>query len=146
MKKVLYSFLLLYLVSCTSNTILEKPKDLIPKDSMSLLIQEMMIASSAKFIKNKDKQKNINYMPLVYEKYKIDSVRFQNSNYYYMSKIDDYIKIFENAKTAIDLKRERLEKEKFINDSLKKDSLKKLRDLQNINTEKLDSIKEMPNF
>jgi hypothetical protein len=48
MKKISYTFLFVFLSSCTSNTIFEKPKDLIPKDTMSLLIQEMMIASAAK--------------------------------------------------------------------------------------------------
>lgn len=146
MKKVSYIISFLILASCTSNTILEKPKDLIPRDTMSLLIQELMIASSARYVKNKDKKKGINYMPLVYDKFKIDSIRFQNSNYYYMSKIDDYIKIFEEAKVAIDTKKEFLEKKEFIKDSLKKDSLRKVRELQNVNTTKLDSIKKMPNL
>ena len=86
MKKYSYIFVLLILFSCTSNTIFKKPKDLIPKDSMSHLIQEMYIASSAKFIKNNKQQNKINYMPFVNEVYNIDSSRFQNSNYYYMSK------------------------------------------------------------
>ena len=101
MKKNSYLFLFILLVSCTSNTIFEKPKDLIPKDTMSLLLQEMMISSSAKFIKNKNNQKNINYMPFVYENFKIDSTRFKSSNYYYMSKIDVYQEILENAQNSI---------------------------------------------
>ena len=52
MKKISSIFLFIFLVSCTSNTIFKEPKDLIPKDTMSLLIQEMMIASSAKNVKN----------------------------------------------------------------------------------------------
>ena len=102
MKKISYLFIFIFLVSCTSNTIFEKPKDLIPRDTMSLLLQEMMIASSAKFIKNKSQQKNINYMPFVYEKFKIDSTRFYASNYYYISKIDLYLEILEDAKTNLE--------------------------------------------
>lgn len=103
---------------------------------MSLLIQDMMLASSAKFIKNEDMQKNINYMHLVYEKYNIDSIRFQSSNEYYISKIDEYIKIFEAAKLSLDSKKKYFEKIKRIKDSVRKDSLKKMN--KKINTQ--DSI------
>ena len=161
MKKTVYFLLVVTLFSCTSNTILEKPEDLIPKDTMSLVIQELMIASSAKFIKTKDMQKNINYMPFVYNRFKIDSSRFQRSNLYYMSKIDDYIKIFDNAKTSLDnqksyydkLKKEtdsirkdsltKIKKEKLVLDSIKRDSTKKSDEL---NLTKLDSVKTLPDF
>lgn len=143
MKKAVYLIVFLFLVSCTSNTILEPPKDLIPKDTMSLLIQEMMVASSAKFIKNKYKQKNINYMPLVYDSFKIDSARFQRSNLYYMSKIDDYIKIFENAKNSLETKKVAIEKLQKLKDSIKKDSIKKL---ETRVPKSIDSLKSMPDF
>ena len=39
------------LASCTGNTIYEKPEDLIPKDSMILLLKDLYLASSAKGIK-----------------------------------------------------------------------------------------------
>ncbi len=124
MRYFVCSFFIFSLLSCTSNTIFEKPKDLIPKDTMSLLIQEMMTASSARFIKNKNLQKDINYMPFVYDKFKIDSVRFQTSNLYYMSTIDDYVKILEQAKNELDSKLEYHKKIKKEKDSLRKDSLK----------------------
>ena len=54
MKNIFYIFLLILLGSCTSNTIFEKPENLIPKDTMSLLVQEMSIATSAKYINNKN--------------------------------------------------------------------------------------------
>lgn len=126
------------MVSCTSNTIFEKPKDLIPKDSMSLLIQEMMIASSAKHIKNINQQKNINYMAFVNEAYNIDSTRFQTSNLYYMSKIDVYEEILTNAKTTLKNRKEILSKLKKELDSLRKDSLKKIKKPQI----KLDTIQK----
>lgn len=138
MNKFLYILILVFLVSCTSNTIFEKPKDLIPKDSMSLLIQEMMIASSAKHIKNINQQKNINYMAFVNEAYNIDSTRFQTSNLYYMSKIDVYEEILTNAKTTLKNRKEILSKLKKELDSLRKDSLKKIKKPQI----KLDTIQK----
>lgn len=118
------------LCSCSSNTIFEKPKDLIPKDTMSLLVQEMMVASSATFIKNKDMERNINYMPLVYDKFKIDSVRFQTSNLYYMSKIDEYKLIFEDAKNSLKQQKEYYDKIKSRIDSIRQDSIKRTKDLK----------------
>lgn len=156
MKKITYFLLVLMLFSCTSNTILEKPKDLIPKDTMSLVIQELMIASSAKFVKTKDLQKNINYMPFVYKRFKIDSSRFERSNYYYMSKIDDYIKIFDDAKTSLDNKKKYYDKLKKEMDSIRKDSMDKIRKEKyiidslkkgdEVIEKELDNAKSLPNF
>ena len=119
MKTISGLFIFLFLVSCTSNTIFEKPKNLIPRDTMSLLLQEMVIASSAKFLKNKKLQKNINYMPLVYEKFKIDSTRFNASNYYYMSTVDQYQEILENAAAKLESRKNAFQKIKKNADSLK---------------------------
>jgi hypothetical protein len=137
MKKTSSLFIFVFLISCTSNTIFEKPKDLIPKDTMSLLLQEMMIASSAKFIQNKNKEKNINYMPFVFDKFKIDSTRFDTSNYYYMSEIDIYQEILESAKTSLELRNDVLNNLKTQLDSIKKDSIDCIR----INQAMLDSLK-----
>lgn len=123
MKKTAYLCCTFLLLSCTSNTIFEKPKDLIPRDTMSLLIQELMIASSAKYIKNKDLRTKINYVPLIYNKYKIDSLRFQSSNFYYASKIDIYKEIIEDAKNTIDNRIKILSKLERERDSIAKDSL-----------------------
>ncbi|MDB9736225.1 DUF4296 domain-containing protein, partial [Polaribacter sp.] len=86
---------------------------------MSLLLQEMVIASSAKFMKNKEQQKNINYMPLVYEKFKIDSTRFETSNQYYMSTIDKYQEILEGAKANLESRKDSFKEIKTRLDSLR---------------------------
>lgn len=139
MKNYFYFFSAFFFLSCTSNTILEKPKDLIPKDSMSLLIEEMMIASSSKFIKNKFQEVEINYMVLVYERYKIDSTRFQTSNLYYMSKIDDYQKILEQATINLEAKKEIYASQRTRLDSLRKDSISKIK----TDPKRMDSIKKL---
>ncbi|TXD49887.1 DUF4296 domain-containing protein [Polaribacter sp. IC073] len=142
MKKISCLFIFIVIASCTSNTIFEKPKDLIPRDTMSLLLQEMMIASSAKFIKNKNQQKNINYMPFVYDQFKIDSTRFETSNYYYMSKIDVYHKILEDAKTSLESRNEVFKEMQSRLDSIRKDSVDQARSIQKkLDSIKLDSIK-----
>lgn len=130
MKKISYLLIFIFLFSCTSNTIFEKPKDLIPKDTMSLLIQEMSIATSSKYIKNKHLEKNIEYTPLVYDRFRIDSARFQTSNLYYMSKIDLYQEILLDAKANLEKQKMFFDKIKKRKDSLRKDSISKKRELQ----------------
>ncbi|MEN8965370.1 MAG: DUF4296 domain-containing protein [Polaribacter sp.] len=146
MKNISHIILLLLLFSCTSNTIFKKPKDLIPKDTMSLLIQDMMVASSAKFIKNKHLQKNINYMAFIYDRYLIDSLRFQTSNLYYTSKIDEYEEIINDVNVQLEKKKAYYKGVKAERDSLKRDSIKNTRleiiDTTKIKKRALDLIKK----
>ncbi|PQJ21712.1 DUF4296 domain-containing protein [Tenacibaculum sp. SG-28] len=122
MKKVIYFFLVWCLVGCTSNTIFEKPKDLIPRDTMISLLTDMYLASSAKNKENKFSKKKINYMYLVNEKYNIDTLRFDASNNYYVSKVDEYASILKKVKQNID-SLERVYK----GEKLKRDSLKRIK-------------------
>lgn len=128
MKKGGYFLLAVFLMfaACTSNTIYEKPKNLIPKDSMVALLTDMYIASSAKNQKNKFLKREKNYVTLVYEKYKIDSLRFDTSNAYYTSKIEDYTDMLKEVKSKIDSMYDTYEYEFSIQDSIekaKKDSI-----------------------
>lgn len=120
MKHFSYIIVLLFLVSCTSNTLYKKPKDLIPKDSMITLLTDMYIASSAKNVKNKLLQKEKNYVVLVYEKYKIDSTRFDSSNEYYTSKIEEYTDMLNVVKSNIDSIQEVYMNKRMVQDSIKK--------------------------
>lgn len=101
MKKFAYLLITVFIFSCTSNTIYKKPKDLIPRDSMVLLIKDMYIATSARHVKNKFSKKKKNYMPLIYEKYKIDSFRFENSNNFYTSKVETYNELISDVKEIL---------------------------------------------
>ncbi len=102
MKYFIYICFLFFLFSCTSNTMYKKPENVIPKDSMVSFLTEMYIASSAKNIKNKYLKKEKNYVMYVYHKYKIDTVRFDISNAYYTSKIEEYTEMLEKVKFNID--------------------------------------------
>ncbi len=92
---------MIFAVSCTSKTIYKKPDDLIEKDKMISIWTDIYIARGAKTVQTKDLRKNINYLPLVFEKYKIDSAQLSESNLYYTSKIDDYQKMFEEVKRRL---------------------------------------------
>ncbi len=147
MKKISFFLSILLLASCTSNTIYKKPKDLIPKDTMVLLITDMLLANSSKHVKNKHLEK-INYMPLVYDMYKIDTARFKKSNVYYTSKIDEYEAIFTAVKNNLEKNQKKYVVLKKHNDSIRKDSLEatksKFREKfkKNYEIEKLPKIKK----
>jgi hypothetical protein len=145
MKKISCILIFSFLTSCTSNTIFEKPKDLIPKDTMSLLVQQMMIASSSKFIKNKNLERRINYMPLVFDLFKIDSIRFQTSNLYYMSTIDDYQSIFEDAQASLESEKTIYDDIKTRKDSLRTDSIRNSNKKPILN-DTLDTKKKLENL
>ena len=118
MKNLSLLFVVLFMVSCTSNTIYKKPKDLIPKDTMVLLLTDLFIANTAYSYKNRGLRKKTNYMPLLYNKYKIDSVRFLESNLYYTSVIDEYDEVYKEVKSNLTALKITLEKELKITDSL----------------------------
>lgn len=115
-------------MACTSNTIMKKPDDLIPKNQMVDLLTDMLIASGAENIKNIELERNVNYFPLIFEKYGIDSTRFKESNYYYTSQIDDYEKILKKVDDRLKALKEKLDSEIKLQDSLKNDSIKNLRE------------------
>lgn len=102
MNKII-SFLVLFILvlSCTSNTIYKKPDDLIQKDLMIELIGQMQIANAARSSKNLNKERSLEYMALVYNKYGIDSARFARSNFYYSTKIDEYKKMMQQVKADL---------------------------------------------
>jgi len=89
------------LTSCTGRTIYKKPDDLIPKGEMVDLWVDIMIANGANGVKNEKSHRKVNYMRFLYEKHQIDSARFMNSNVYYISKIEEYEKMFEEVEIKL---------------------------------------------
>ncbi len=90
------------LFSCESKLDYEKPKDLIPKDVMIDLLYDMHLAVGTSNLRNKNLEKERNYMSLVYEKYNIDSTRFAISNIYYTSQVDEYEEMFEEVERRLE--------------------------------------------
>jgi len=139
MKKLTILLLSLFVFSCTSNTIFEKPKNLIPKDSLIDLLVDMQLAIGARSGKNLDEKYGLDYMPLVYEKYNIDSARFAESSFYYSTDVDHYTKILKTVKAR--LKKMDEENQLIIDelDSIKKAKNPKLRK-KTFKPNKIDSI------
>lgn len=110
MKKIVFLLSGFLLVSCTSSTIYKKPDNLIPRDTMVSLLSDLYIASFAFHEKNIQLEKKVNYMPFVYEKYKIDSTRFKESNFYYLTKVDEYDILSKEVKDNLKKRKEALER------------------------------------
>jgi len=124
MKNRITSLMLIILfASCKSNTIYDEPLDLIPKDSMMMLLKDLYLATAAKSIKNSRQQKKVSYTTLVYNKYNIDSLRFNSSNLYYTSKIDVYEPMLNEITALLKKEQEFFTEAKKIKDSLYTDSL-----------------------
>jgi len=128
MRYFTYILVLFFLISCnSSNTIYEKPDDLIPKDTLQLLLMDMYLAVSSRNVKDLCSKKRGNYLPFVFEKYKIDSTRFYSSNNYYTSKIEVYKDILTVVKDTIQKEFDFFEYELKRKDSLKKKKKEKSR-------------------
>lgn len=126
MKNRITSLILIILfASCKSNTIYDEPLDLIPKDSMVMLLKDLYLATAAKNIKNARQQKKVSYITLVYNKYNIDSLRFNSSNLYYTSKIDVYEPMLNEITATLEKEQEFFTKAKKVKDSIYNDSLVK---------------------
>lgn len=139
MKHLLNLLFLTLLISCTSNTIYEKPENLISKDSMVIILEDLYIANAAKNIETKFKTKSRTYLPLVYEKYKIDSTRFFESNNYYISKIDVYEEILNEVKAKIAKQSDSIKAIVSYKDSIKNTTRKARKKLR----KKKDSIQKL---
>ncbi len=150
---ITYLILIVLFASCRSNTIYEEPIDLIPKDSMMMLLKDLYLATAAKNIKNNRQQKKVSYITLVYNKYNIDSLRFNTSNLYYTSKIDIYEPMLNEITEMLKKEQEFFTKAKKIKDSLYTDSLinisfkikkeQKIKELKKVDIlKKVENLKE----
>lgn len=101
MRSILHIAVVFIFLSCTSRTIYKKPNDLISKGQMIDLWTDIYIAQGARSVKNKKLERKVNYMPFVYEKYKIDSARFMRSNIYYTSKVEIYEEMFQKVEKRL---------------------------------------------
>lgn len=84
------------------------------------ILTDIYIANASYNVMNKNDERQKNYMSLIYNKYQIDSSRFNRSNLYYLSRIDEYEKMHEEVSERIKkLKREK-DKEFRVYDSIQR--------------------------
>jgi hypothetical protein len=142
---IIYICLIFLMVSCYNNNKPQKPSHLLSKKEMINIIMDLRLLASANgsnqiLLKNK----GIYSEAYVYEKYKIDSLTFAQSNNYYAYYVEDYDEIYNKVKDSLDgLKKfydEILLKEEA--EIKRKDSINRIKIKDSINRlKKEDSLK-----
>ena len=111
--------ILLVLISCVENLI-EKPDNLIPRDKMVTILEEMAILNAGRTTNTLIlKENGIEPTEYLFEKYGIDSISFVESDRYYASLPLEYVSMYEEIEASLIEKKEILDATKKINDSLK---------------------------
>ncbi len=124
---LIFTLVMLLLFSCAEKLI-EKPDNLIPSDKMVLILKELAIVNAAKATNlSKLKENGIDPTMFVFEKYKIDSAQFVDSDRYYASIPSEYEAIYKEVENQLVTMGEKMQEQKKISDSLNllKKSLKK---------------------
>jgi hypothetical protein len=105
--------------SCAEK-LLDKPKNLIEKDKMILILNDLAIVNAAK-VTNVQILINheINPTEYIFEKYSIDSLQFVESDRYYASIPEEHEEIYLAVEANLEA-----EKTRFDNIKKRKDSLK----------------------
>ncbi|MES2812886.1 MAG: DUF4296 domain-containing protein [Bacteroidota bacterium] len=134
MNKIIIIFLGFLVLSCSDNTV-EKPEKLIDATTMENILYDLAMLQAIKGHSPKKLPENsINPKTYIFQKYKIDSAQFSQSNRYYSSDVVGYRKMYENViakitqekKLAdIKVKKELKAKQKKIKDSIVKSSKNK---------------------
>jgi hypothetical protein len=122
MRKLNFITLTIFLLSCTNNSLIEKPsqpKYLISKEKMVDIIYDMTLISVAKGV-NKKILENNGIIPeqYIFNKHSIDSTIFAQSNEYYSFDLKIYQSIYDAVKIKLEYNK------RITNDSL--DIMKKL--------------------
>ncbi|KQC30965.1 DUF4296 domain-containing protein [Flagellimonas eckloniae] len=130
MKKIVLSLFAVFLFSC-GEEVVEKPKNLIPKEKMIVILHDLAILNSVKSSSSTLlAEHKIETMPFLFQKHQIDSTQFSQSDLYYASIPLEYQAIYEKVEEMLE------ERVKVLEDvsKRKKDSL------ANSRKKKADSI------
>ncbi|CAM3382271.1 DUF4296 domain-containing protein [Zobellia roscoffensis] len=115
------------LISC-NETLLKKPENLIPKDKMVQILQDLAIVNAAKTTNVQVLRENdVEPMDYIFNKYDIDSLQLVESDRYYASLPVEYEEIYKEIEANLEREGKALEEQKKINDSLRvaKEKLKR---------------------
>ncbi|MEP2279531.1 DUF4296 domain-containing protein [Maribacter sp.] len=119
MKHLLYLIFILLLVTSCVEELIEKPNNLIPEDKMVLIIKEMAIVNAAKATNlSKLRENGVEPTNFIFNKFKIDSAQFVDSDRYYASKPLRYENMYKKVEAELEEQRLALEAEKKVRDSI----------------------------
>ncbi len=112
MKNLFFLILLCLFYSC-GEKLIEKPTNLIPKDTMAAIIHDLAVISAAKNSNSEIlKKNNIETMDYIYTKYGVDSIQFVNSDIYYASIPAEYEEIYTAVDTKLQIEKKQMEEDR----------------------------------
>ncbi len=113
-----YIIVFMLLISC-GEELIPKPQNLIPKDKMADIIQEMVVVNAAKSTNSTVlAENNIDPTEFVFKKYGIDSLQFVESDRYYVSLPNEYEEIYKVVEERLAAKTKEMSSAKRAKDSL----------------------------
>jgi hypothetical protein len=130
MKKLLFFVSILTLVSCSNKVEVEKPEKLIEKETMENILYDLALLQALKGHSPQALAKNeVNPKTYIYQKYKIDSLQFVESNRYYSADVQNYMQMFDKVIKRLDTEKkaakEVVKKETEAKQKRRKDSIAK---------------------
>ncbi len=132
MRNVFCLLFFTWFFSCAEKLV-EKPDNLIPKEKMIEILNDMAIITAAKSTNIAILRNNsIEPMQFIYEKHGVDSVQFVESDFYYASLPIEYEAIYTAVEARLEKEKERIDEEKKRNDSIENVKRKAARDLKKI--------------
>ncbi|CDF80905.1 conserved hypothetical protein (DUF4296) [Formosa agariphila KMM 3901] len=143
MKRFILGLLVVFsMVACHQVKRPEKPKNLIPENTMANIILDMSLFSASRGVdKNALDKNNISLQTLIYDKYNVDSLQLAESNEYYSYSIDEYEAIYTKVNDSLTIL-----KEKYTAEEAEAEVRKRKQDSINkkpVNALKPDQIEEI---
>ncbi|HPF11549.1 MAG TPA: DUF4296 domain-containing protein [Flavobacteriaceae bacterium] len=131
MKRWLYILVLLSIISCQDVKWPDKPKNLIPKETMVEILAESYTGNAARSVKNRViRDAGIHLDSLIYSKYGVDSLSFAQSNTYYASQLNEYLDIMKRVEAKLEAKKALIDTTLAQETQKRQDSLKAYREAQ----------------
>lgn len=101
--KIIFAFLSIIILLFSCQGTVEKPDNLIPEDKMIDILYDLALLEGIKDDYSINQQ-SLHPDQFIYEKYKIDSLQFVQSNGYYASDVQNYKEMYQKLNIKIDLK------------------------------------------
>ena len=99
---------------------MDKPANLIPKEKMVLILNDLAIVNAAKVTNAQILRKHdIEPTTYIFTKYGVDSIQFVESDRYYASIPEEHEEIYTAVEAKLEAEKERITQAKKIKDSLK---------------------------
>lgn len=91
------------LLGACAEKVIEPPEDLIPQDTMTEILYDLSLLNAASSVGgNALKEKDIEVMPYLFDKYGIDSLQFVTSDQYYASVPLTYEAIYKEIQARLE--------------------------------------------